>query len=60
MKRITVIGGGNMGFTYAESIYNSNLEATIQVLENSNDRIEEINALNSLHASSDVAILKVF
>ncbi len=58
MKRITVIGGGNMGFTYAESIYNSNLEATIQVLENSTDRIEEINALNSLHASSDIAILK--
>ena len=34
MKKISVIGGGNMGFTYAESIYNSNLDASIQVLEN--------------------------
>ena len=58
MKKITVIGGGNMGFTYAESIYNSQLEASIQVLEKSQDRIEEINALNTISAGDDYGVLK--
>jgi len=58
MKKIAVIGGGNMGFTYAESIYNSNLEASIQVLEKSSERIQEINNLNTISAGDDFSILK--
>jgi len=33
MKKITILGGGNMGFTYAASIYKSDLEAAIQILK---------------------------
>lgn len=58
MKKITVIGGGNMGFTYAESIYNSQLEASIQVLEKSQERIEEINALKTISAGDNFEVLK--
>lgn len=58
MKNITVIGGGNMGFTYAESIYNSNLESRIQVLEKSQEKIQEINNLNTITAGDDFSILK--
>lgn len=58
MKNITVIGGGNMGFTYAESIYNSDLQASIQVLEKSPERIQEINALNTIPALDDFSVLK--
>lgn len=58
MKKITVIGGGNMGFTYAESIYNSNLDASIEVLEKSVERIDEINNLNTISAGDDFSILK--
>ena len=58
MKKITVIGGGNMGFTYAESIYNSSLEASIQIVEKFEDRIKEINSLNTIAASDDFQVLK--
>lgn len=58
MKKIAVIGGGNMGFTYAESIYNSSLEATIEVLEKSEERIQEINNLNTISAGDDFSVLK--
>ncbi|MEI6864760.1 pyrroline-5-carboxylate reductase [Flavicella sp.] len=58
MKKITVIGGGNMGFTYAESIFNSNLETQIHVLEKSIERIQEISALNTISIGSDFSVLK--
>ena len=58
MKKIAVIGGGNMGFTYAESIYKSNLEARIEVLEKSTERILEINSLKTISAGDDFSILK--
>ena len=47
-----------MGFTYAESIYNSNLDASIQVLEKSAERIQEINDLKTISAGDDFSILK--
>lgn len=58
MKKITVIGGGNMGFTYAESIYNSSLEASIHVLEKSPEKIQEINDLKTISAGDDFSVLK--
>jgi len=58
MKKIAVIGGGNMGFTYAESIYNSSLEASIEILEKSTSRIQEINDLKTIVASDDFNVLK--
>lgn len=58
MKKITVIGGGNMGFTYAESIYNSNLDAQIHVLEKSIERIQEIAELKTISIGSDFSVLK--
>ena len=58
MKKITILGGGNMGFTYATSIYNSDLEAVIHILENAPERIEEINALNTVMAGDDLEVLK--
>ena len=47
-----------MGFTYAASIYNSDLEAVIHILENAPERIEEINALNTVMAGNDLEVLK--
>ncbi|MGB2129287.1 MAG: pyrroline-5-carboxylate reductase [Flavicella sp.] len=58
MKKIAVIGGGNMGFTYAASIYNSDLDAQIEIIENSQEKIEEINALQTIPASSDYSVIK--
>ncbi len=58
MKNITVIGGGNMGFTYAASIYDSPLEAKIQILEKSKERIDAINSLNTIVAGDDYAVLR--
>jgi len=58
MKKIVVIGGGNMGFTYAESIFNSSLEASIHVIEKSESRIEEIRSLNTISIGKDVQVLK--
>lgn len=58
MKNITVIGGGNMGFTYAASIYDSALEANIQILEKSKERIAEINKLNTIVAGDDSSVLR--
>ena len=58
MKKIAVIGGGNMGFTYAESIYNSNLDASIEILEKSTSRIQEINDLKTIIAGDDFSVLK--
>lgn len=58
MKKITVIGGGNMGFTYAESIYNSDLKASIHVLDKSPEKIQEINNLNTISAGDDFSVLE--
>ncbi len=57
MKNIVVIGGGNMGFTYAEGIFNANI-ANIQIIDKSTDRIAEINALNKMRATDSYAILE--
>jgi len=51
MKKIVVIGGGNMGFTYAEGIYNANI-ADIEIIDKSEERIAEINKMNKMKASS--------
>jgi len=47
MKKIVVIGGGNMGFTYAEGIYNAKI-ADIQILHKTEARIVEINNMNKM------------
>ncbi len=51
MKNIVVIGGGNMGFTYAEGIFNSQI-ANIQIIEKFEPRIEEIEAIKKMKVSS--------
>lgn len=57
MKKIVVIGGGNMGFTYAEGIFNANI-ADIQIIDKSEDRVTEINKMNKMSATSSYDILK--
>ncbi|MEN8765018.1 MAG: pyrroline-5-carboxylate reductase [Wenyingzhuangia sp.] len=56
MKKIIVIGGGNMGFTYAEGIFNANI-ADIQIIDKSEERIAEINAMNKMKATSSYDVL---
>ena len=58
MKKIVVIGGGNMGFTYAESIFNSDIEASIHVIEKSESRIKEIRALDTISVGKDAGVLE--
>ena len=50
MKNIVVIGGGNMGFTYAEGIYNAKI-ANIEIVEKYEERAEQINAMGKMKAS---------
>ncbi|MGY5350974.1 pyrroline-5-carboxylate reductase [Wenyingzhuangia sp. IMCC45533] len=57
MKNIVVIGGGNMGFTYAEGIFNAKI-ADIQIIDKSTDRIAEINAMDKMKATDSYDILK--
>ncbi|WP_010133892.1 pyrroline-5-carboxylate reductase [Ochrovirga pacifica] len=57
MKKIVVIGGGNMGFTYAEGIYNAAI-ANIQIIDKSEDRVAEINAMNKMKATTGYDALK--
>ena len=52
MKNIVVIGGGNMGFTYAEGIYNANI-AQIEIIDASQERVDYINNLNKMKASTN-------
>lgn len=56
MKKIVVIGGGNMGFTYAEGIYNAKI-ADIQILHKTEARIVEINNMNKMKATNSQDIL---
>lgn len=57
MKKIVVIGGGNMGFTYAEGIYNANI-ANIEIIDKSEERISEINSMNKMKATTNYDILQ--
>ena len=57
MKKIVVIGGGNMGFTYAEGIYNAKI-ANIEIIDKSDDRIAEINEMNKMKATTSYDALK--
>lgn len=57
MKKIVVIGGGNMGFTYAEGIYNAQI-ADIQIIEKSTERIDYINSLGKMKASDSYDVLQ--
>lgn len=57
MKKIIVIGGGNMGFTYAEGIYNAQI-AEIEIIEKSTDRIDYINSLGKMKASDSYESLQ--
>lgn len=57
MKNIVVIGGGNMGFTYAEGIYNAQI-ANIQIIDKSAERIAEINKMEKMKATESYDILK--
>ncbi len=57
MKNIVVIGGGNMGFTYAEGIFNAKI-ANIQIIDKSVERIAEINAMGKMKATDSYAILQ--
>lgn len=56
MKKIVVIGGGNMGFTYAEGIYNAQI-AEIEIIEKSTERIDYINSLGKMKASDSYEAL---
>jgi len=56
MKKIVVIGGGNMGFTYAEGIYNAKI-ADIQILHKTEARIVEINNMNKMKATNSYDVL---
>lgn len=56
MKKIVVIGGGNMGFTYAEGIYNAKI-ADIQIIDKSEDRILEINSMDKMKATTSYTII---
>lgn len=57
MKNIVVIGGGNMGFTYAEGIFNAQI-ANIQIVEKFDQRVKEINNMNKMNATSSYAIIQ--
>ena len=57
MKKIVVIGGGNMGFTYAEGIYNGKL-AAIEIIDKSANRVDYINSLGKMKATDSYEALK--
>lgn len=57
MKKIVVIGGGNMGFTYAEGIYNAKI-ADIEIVQRSQERADEINALGKMNATTSQEPIK--
>jgi pyrroline-5-carboxylate reductase len=57
MKNIVVIGGGNMGFTYAEGVFNAQI-ANIQIVEKFDERVLEINAMNKMTATSSYDVIK--
>ena len=57
MKKIVIIGGGNMGFTYAKGIFNASI-GEIEILEKSENRIKEIKAMNKMAVTNDYEVLK--
>lgn len=57
MQNIVVIGGGNMGFTYAEGIYNAKI-ANIQILQRAGARFEEIKAMNKMAVTDNYEVIK--
>lgn len=57
MKKIVVIGGGNMGFTYAEGIYNAKI-ASIEIIEKSPERIAQIQAMQKMKVTDRYEILQ--
>ncbi|MDB4297572.1 pyrroline-5-carboxylate reductase [Flavobacteriaceae bacterium] len=57
MNKIVVIGGGNMGFTYAEGIFNSKV-ANIEIVEKYEPRIQEIKAMNKMDVTDSYETLK--
>jgi len=56
MKKIVVIGGGNMGYTYAEGIYNAQI-AEIEIIEKSTERITQIKAFDKMKVSNSYEAL---
>ena len=57
MKKIVVIGGGNMGLTYAEGIFNAKI-AEIEILEKYESRIEEIKAMDKMAVTDNYEVIK--
>lgn len=57
MKKIVVIGGGNMGFTYAEGIFNANI-SEIKIVEKHLPRVEEIRAMNKMEVTDNYDIIQ--
>ena len=57
MKKIVVIGGGNMGFTYAEGIFNAEI-AEIEIVEKNAARVTEISALNKMNVTDNYAVIQ--
>lgn len=57
MKKIVVIGGGNMGYTYAEGIYNAKI-ADIEILQRPGARYEEIKAMNKVAVTDNDEVIK--
>lgn len=57
LKKIVVIGGGNMGFTYAEGIFNAQI-AEIDIIERHQPRVEELKAMNKMAVTDSYEIIK--
>lgn len=53
--KILVIGGGNMGLTYAKSIAKNSTTATISILENNSEKIKELKSITSFEILSEVS-----
>ena len=57
MKKIVVVGGGNMGFTYAEGIFNAKI-ADIEIVDKNEVRVQEIKAMNKMSATSNYDVIQ--
>jgi pyrroline-5-carboxylate reductase len=57
MKKITIIGGGNMGLAYARSMFDADHKASVFILENDPERIQEIKASTSISVGNDPKVL---
>ncbi len=57
MKKIVVIGGGNMGFTYAEGIFNAKI-AEIEIIEKHAPRVEEIKGMGKMAVTDSYETIK--